>query len=350
MSVRTILLLAVVGGVIAAVPSSAVGKAQPSRVKVTKRNVEAIGMDGPIVAYDLKAGDGCNQVFSWNVNTNGGKVVSGDGTCEADSTSTGGGVTEIAAAGKRLAWITNLGGNTESDDDLYTSSLPKPKERHLLSAMRTGNVDGTLDGEWIVGVVGDGGLLAVSTYTTEGDDVNNEALRVIGPTGVKTIARGTGTTDSAAAGAGRIAVVRDDGKVALYSAAGRLLHVYATQRARDAALTQHRLIALTAKGLQVFDTGPTGSLLKTWKAPGDATSLDAEADRAVYGRYCTNSDTCGRNVYAVRVSTGKTVRLARVAHDIVGLEIEAAGVVYAYNTTKGHIVLRPTAQVEAALR
>jgi hypothetical protein len=331
------------------VPVSAGSVAGGPRVKTTKRTIESIGMDGPIVAYDLKAGSGCNQVYVWNVNTNGGKVVSGNGTCEADSTSTGGGVTEIAVGGKRIAWITNEGGNTESDDDLYTSTLPKPKEKHLASAMRTGDIDGQLDGQWIVGVVGDGDLLAVSTYTTEGDNVSDEALRVIGPFGLRTIARGTGTTDSAAAGSGRIAVVRDDGNVALFSAVGKLLHVYATKGASDAALTQHRLLAITDKGLQVFDTGPAGKPIATWKAPVNAVGLDAEGDIAVYSQYCRNADACGRNVYAVRVSTGKTVLLARASTDIEGLEIEPAGVVYAYNTSKGHLVLRSTAQVEAAL-
>lgn len=319
------------------------------RVKITKRAVEAIGMDGPIVAYDLEAGDGCNQVFTWNVNTNGGKVVSGDGTCEADSTSTGGGVTEIAVGGNRIGWITNLGGNTESNDDLYTSTLPKPKEKHLLSAMRTGDIDGELEGDSIGGLVGDGGLVAVSTWTIEGGDVTAGALRIIGPKGLKTIVKGGAATMSAAANAGRIAVVRDEGTVALYSETGKLLHVYRTSGASDAALTQHRLLAITNKGLQVFDTGPAGKSIATWKAPINAVSLDAEGDIAVYSQYCRSADACGRNVYAVRVSTGKTVLLARAPRDIEGLELEPAGVVYAYNTTNGHLVLRSKAHVEAAL-
>jgi hypothetical protein len=347
---RTILPLALVG-LVAATPVFASSGAGKPRIKTTKRDIESMGMDGPLVAYDLKSSDGCNQVFTWNVNTNGGKVVSGDGTCEADSTSTGGGVTQIGVAGGRLAWITNLGGNTESDDDLYTSSLPKPREKHLLSAMRTGDIDqGDLDGGWIVGVFGDGDLLAVSTYATKGGAISNAKLRVIGRSGVKTIARGERAIATIAVGSGRIATAAGDGRVRLWSRGGRLLHTYKVGQGDEAALTQHRLLVFGDKGMRVYDTGPSGRLLSTWKAPSRAYLADAEGDIAVYSIYCGTSDTCGRRVYAARVSTGKTVLLAKTPHDVVGLQIEPAGVVYAYNSAKGGtLVLRPMVRVEAAL-
>lgn len=346
---RTIVPIAV-AALLAAAPVLAGSTAGKPRVKTTKREIQAIAMDGALVAYDLK-GDysGCNQVFTWNVNTNGGKIVSGKETCGANDSSTGGGVTDIAVGGQRIAWITNGGGNTESGDDLYTSTLPKPTEKHLASALRYGDVDGRLDGDWIGGLYGDGSLVALSTWTAEGTARTKGALRTIGTAGLTSIAKGAAATISSAVGAGRIAVVRGDNTVALYSAAGRLLHDYDTVHASDAALTQHRLIAITNKGLQVFDTGPGGKLVATWKAPRNAFRLDAERDIAVYGQYCQYADACGRNVYAVRVSTGKTVLLARAPTDIVGLEIEPAGVLYAYNAAKSALVLRSLAQVEAAL-
>jgi hypothetical protein len=344
---RTILLLGLLAGV-AIVAASAAGKGDPSRVKTTKRDIESIGMDGPLVAYDLKAGSGCNQIYTWNVNTGGGKVVSGAGTCEADSTSTGSGVVQIAVAGSRLAWLANLGGNTEQDYDLYSSSLPKPKEKHLLSAMATGNVDtGDLEGDFIDGVYGDGNLLAVSSFTAGGGPITNAKLRTIGPGGLKTIARAITTV---AVGAGRIATAAGDGKIRLWSASGRLLHTYVVGEGNEAALTQHRLITFGDRGMQVFDTGPSGRRLAKWPASSHAYLADAEGDIAVYSIYCGTPETCGRRVYAVRISTGKTVQLAKTPHDVVGLQIEPAGVVYASNGAKGGtIVLRPMSQVEAAL-
>ena len=78
------------------------------------------------------------------------------------------GVRELAVAGPRAAWIVNQGGNSESDDYLYTSSFPRPKERKLASAIRTGEVSGVpicggthaggLAGTWIGCLVGNGGL------------------------------------------------------------------------------------------------------------------------------------------------------------------------------------------------
>src|SRR5207302_1811305 len=104
-----------------------------SRTRRGDKALMALSIDSPappepVVAYDLGAryAPGCNAVYTWNVNTNGGSIVSGKGTCGADESSTGGGVTEIGVAGTRLAWIVNEGGNTESDDDLFTATLPRP--------------------------------------------------------------------------------------------------------------------------------------------------------------------------------------------------------------------------------
>src|SRR5205809_2847361 len=94
------------------------GAPTATRIKNTNGWIESIGMDGPLLAYDV-GGPSCNKLFAWNVRTGAGALVSGKRTCAADSTSTGGGVTEIAVAGLRVAWIVNLGGNTESDDYLY---------------------------------------------------------------------------------------------------------------------------------------------------------------------------------------------------------------------------------------
>jgi hypothetical protein len=337
------LLLAVVAA-FAIAPISAGDVPGKIRVKTTKRDIESVAMDGPIVAYDLHAsGAGCNQVFTWNVNTNGGKIVSGRGTCDADNSSTGAGVIQIGVAGTRLAWIANGGGNTELDDDLYTSSLAAPTERHLLFAMRTGDVDqGELDGDWVRGVYGDGNLLAVSTWRTHRGAVSRAALRLVGPTRLTTIARGERAIVCVSVGGERIATAPGDGTIRLYSAAGRLLHTYAAGDARSAALTRERLVVPTADGLRVYGTGALGRLLATYTTPARADLVDAEGDVAVYSLR-------GR-VFALRISTGKAALLASAPRRIVGLQIERAGVVYAYNTTAGgRLVLTPMSRVESRL-
>ncbi|MFN2579441.1 MAG: iron chelate uptake ABC transporter family permease subunit, partial [Pyrinomonadaceae bacterium] len=99
--------------IIAAAALAAPTAPQP-RVKNTKGHIEWLAMDGPLLAYDVKGTrpDYCNKLFVWNVQTGGGALVSGRDTCEADDSSTGGGVVEVAVAGKRVAWIVNQGGNT----------------------------------------------------------------------------------------------------------------------------------------------------------------------------------------------------------------------------------------------
>jgi hypothetical protein len=346
------LLLFLAAAALAAAPLAARGGAAKDRVKTTKREIEAIAMDGPLVAYDLSAryDSGCNKVYVWNVNTNGGAVVSGNETCEADGSSTGAGVTEIAVAGKQVAWITNEGGNTESGDYLYTSSLTKPKEKPLLSALRYGDVDGQLDGDWMGGLVGNSDVLAVGTWATDGGAVSKQKLRAIRGSGLRTVAQGSAAITPTAAGKAGLAVTRRDGTVGLYSPAGRLLRSFPTEAAGAAALTRRRLVVDTKRGLQVFDTA-TGRLLATWRSKVTPDSLDAEGDVAVYNGKCITSGTCGRSVFATRLSTGKTVKLATFAADVLRAQIEPAGVVYAYNTNNGgHIVLTPMARVEAALR
>src|SRR5437763_1775362 len=244
---------AALAAAVAVLPAGAGSSSHP-RVKNVKREIESLAMDGPIVAYDLGAryAPGCNAVYTWNVNTNGGSIVSGKGTCGADESSTGGGVTEIGVAGTRLAWIVNEGGNTESDDDLFTATLPRPKEKHLAFAMRTGDVDQRLDGDWIGGVSGDGSLLAVSLWTTSGNTVTKAALETIRPAGLRTVAKGSGTVSAASVNGGRIAVLRGDGSVTIYSKNGGLLKTIGAH-ADEAALDGKQLVVLRSRQLAVYN-------------------------------------------------------------------------------------------------
>jgi hypothetical protein len=343
-----LLLLLGAAAALAIAPLAAQGGSAKQRVKTTKRDIEAIGMDGPIVAYDLHADSGCNELFTWNVNTNGGKLVSGKGTCEADDSSTGAGVVDVAVAGNQIAWIVNEGGNTESDDYLYTSSLPKPKEKGLFFGMGVGDADqGVFDGPFVGGVVGDGSVLAATTGTMKGGVVRSAAVRLIVAGRLRTFLKRNRALNVVAAGAGRLAISQSDEAVMVYSAAGKLLGTY--PGARDAALTAKLLVTLDGTSLRAFDLA-TDAKLPARTVPASARDLDAEGDIAVYGADCTRAPRCGRDVYALRLSTGKSVRLANVG-ELDGVEIEPAGVVYAFNTNKGgNIVVVPMAQIETKLR
>jgi hypothetical protein len=251
--------------------------------------------------------------------------MSGKATDLADVTSTGRGVRELAVAGQRVAWIINQGGNTESDDYLYASLLTKPKEQKIATARRTGDVSGVLSGNWIGGLVGSERLLAVNRWTTDATGTATTAgLYSLGAHNVKPIASGSSTLLAQSVDAGRIAVLRTDASVRVYSAAGRLLRTVTPSSAQQIVLQGNYLVVLTkTRTLAVFDS-KTGSLLKTLPVRGLAPrNLDVQANLAVY--------TAGRDLHVVQLKTGKDKVLASMSRGINFAQIEAPGVVYAGN-------------------
>jgi len=225
----------------------------------TPRAIEAIAMDGSRVAYDVSGGlntNGrtytCNSVYVWSLISGTVTRVSGKGTCDADTTSTGAGVRELALAGDRAAWIVNTGGNSESDDDLYTASLPRPKEHRLATATRSGPEDPVVVGDWIGGLVGAGKFLGVNRWSTDSQgNVTSTRLQAI-RTGLRTIGSGVDTMKAGATDGKQIAVLRVDGTVGLYSTAGRLVRVVTPTSAKQVAVRatgKDRIVVLTkAKG------------------------------------------------------------------------------------------------------
>jgi hypothetical protein len=321
---RLVGLLALVA-VLVAMPAQ--GRTARPWVKNTNGWIETIDMDGPRIAYDVRS-TACNKVFVWNVQTGGGARVSGARTCAADSTSTGAGVRELAAAGLRIAWIVNLGGNTESADYLYTAALPRPKETMLASAVRTGDVDGTLRGGWLAGLVGDTDLIAVDSWKTDATGkVIDPGLYRVDANGLTTIASGIGTLQVSAADSGRVAVARRDGTVGLYSSTGRLLQTIAPSSLKGVALRKDYVVVLTRTQTVEIYNANTGAFVKRLPVAPGAARLDVHSGLAVYA--------VGRAVHVLRLSDRHDAVLATAPRAITGLEIESPGVAYAYNTVRG---------------
>src|SRR6187551_656945 len=90
--------------VVAAVVVAAPSRPAP-QVKHTVGFIESLALDGSVVAYDVQGeqphGPACNRVYAWNIATRRVAKVSGAGTCGADNSSTGAGVSELAVAGSR---------------------------------------------------------------------------------------------------------------------------------------------------------------------------------------------------------------------------------------------------------
>ena len=300
-------------------------------------------MDGPWVAYDVASDVGrpCNRVYVWNVLTGATMAVSGKQTCHADDTSTGSGVRELAVAAPRVAWIVNQGGNSESDDYLYTSSFPRPKERRLASAIRTGEVSGVaicggphaggLAGTWIGCLVGNGGFLAVNRWSTDkSDNVTSARLQRIG-TGLRTIVSGAGSMDAVSTDGKQVAVLRADGSVGLYSTAGKLLRVVTPSTAKEAAVRGDYLVVLTKTNtLEVFNSH-SGKRLHVWRVAKRAAFLDVSSKMAAYAAPLAGG-RLPHAVHVLRLPTGKDRVVARnraIANQIRGVELEPTGLAYA---------------------
>ena len=200
------------------------------------------------------------------------------------TTSAGAGVFQLAIAGRRVAWLLNEGGNLESDDYLFTSSVANPRERQVASALRTGDSCGAgggshCAGPWLGGLVGSGKLIAMNRWTTDDNGaVTAGQLDALSGTRLKQVATGANTVQATAADGGRVAVLRADGSVALYSAAGKLLLTVDTRRTRKRLRYSGKDLVVVTKTrqLELFNAR-TGALRKTLNAhgtsrPGTSTS------------------------------------------------------------------------------
>jgi hypothetical protein len=330
------------------------------------RRIEAIAMDGSRVAYDVSGGLSkndrtyiCNAVHVWNLSSGAVTKVSGKGTCAADTTSTGAGVRELAVAGGRMAWIVNTGGDSESDDELFTASLPNPKEHRLATATRSGPIDPVVVGDWIGGLVGAGSFLGVNRWTTDLQGqvsaVNLEAIK----TGLRTIALGLDTMKAGATDGKRIAVMQPDKgpqtdeTVALYSTTGRLLFVVTPKSHQEVAIRGDYLAVLTqAQTLKVYNSH-SGKLLHTWRVAVGASHLDVSSGLAAYASQRSLTRSYLRIVHVLNLATGKDRVVATTKANgpgIAGVQLEPIGLVYADNFVTrtgytGRLVFIPMARL-----
>lgn len=340
--VKGLALLAATAGMCLAV--AAVVWAAPSYptplVKHTVGFIESLALDGSVVAYDAQGaqpkGPVCNRVYAWNVATRSVVKVSGAGTCGADNSSTGAGVPELAVAGSRIAWIANIGGNTESNDRLFTASLPKPRERRLASTLQTGSVDCVLTGRTLGGLVGSGGLLAYNIWTTAaanpGDEqscatkITSGSLRRITAAGTSPLRTGTDTILAQDADGGRVAVLHADATVELFSAAGKPLQTIGVDSPKEIALAGRRLLVLTkTRRIRVYST-QTGQPGAAYPVPRVAGNLAAAGNVVAYAS--------GRALHVIRLTTGKDVVVGTARKNIVAVAVSERAVAYAYNVSE----------------
>jgi hypothetical protein len=320
--------------------------------------IESLAMDGSRVAYDVAGDYGsrhpCNEVYVWNVDRHATSRVSGRQTCGADNTSTGAGVREVALAGGRAAWIVNQGGNSESGDHLYVSSVARPHERVLATAYRTGDVSGILTGNWLGGLVGAKSFLGVDHWATDtSGSVSSARLQRIGAR-LSDLARGNGTMLAESTDGKLVAVLREDGSVGVYSTRGQLLRsVTPAKGATEVAVRGDYLAVLTtADRLEVYNSH-SGRRVHTWRVAHGARSLDVSSGFATYAAPFP-SGGYARVVHIRRLKNGRDRVLVTTPPALIGVRLEPRGLVYAFNRVApgqpGTIAFVPMARVVRAAR
>ena len=328
--------------------ASGAGAAPKPLVKTANGWITALAMDGSNVAYGTQAyaPTNCFKVFSWNALSHAGLLLSGprSGNCGSDEPD-GERVVAVALAGPRVAWIRNITGNTEADDYLYTRLLGKEKRllgpRHGRDERRP--AEGRLDrrprrlGQRAGGQRvehrphghGDEGLARERRpHEREGGrDRQRHAHRRVG--------RPRPDRRSPQRRLGRDLLRR---RV--------LLTAVTPPSVRSIALRKDFLVVLTKTSTLSIYNSHTGAFIRSWPVPAAAANLDVSQNIAVFSVW--------RKLYALQLTTGKLVVLAAEKRAIVAAQIEAPGVVFAYNTVKGlkdvgNLVFLPLSAVKTAV-
>ena len=332
-------LVLVVPSVIVLALSASASTMPTRKVEHTGSPVTTLAIDGPRVVYST---DG-NGVYVWNLRS---------GVTSRVRVPTKSGfplVQEVAIAGTRVAWITRhvSGISEETSERLYTASVTGTGSRELGHAHRVHqfgipSLTQLWHGDWMTGLVGSGETLAVSRWTEtplpdwSGTTITNARLNSIGKTGLRQIVAGEQAIVSQSADADRVAVLRADGTVGIYSATGALLKKVTPTSAQEITLGGGRLVVLTkAKTLETYGS-ETGLLRESWPI----RTRDSVGHLQAYGRIAVLSVDPryrARDLRVVDLKTGKSVTLPKRARSGWNdASVGPLGIVYSVNNYKAY--------------
>jgi outer membrane murein-binding lipoprotein Lpp len=327
-----------------------------SRVRHVRGTIKVLAMDGNRIAYGVQASPSANKVAVWNVRSGRTTQVSGVLTQRTGDSGSGTGLFGLAIAGTRVAWLANVGGNIEGDDYLFTSSVTNPHERKVTWVQRTGDAcsggppvsNPGCAGDWLLGLVGSGNVLALDRWTTAPLEQVTESARleILGKQ-PKPVANDAPPFLSVDVDHGRIVVLRSAQNVVLYSPNGKVLQSIDTpETASTAALSGNNLVVLTGKRSLELYNAKTGALRKTFAMRGSVQprNLGVQGNIAIY--------TTGSAIHAVNLSSGKDRVVAEHRGGPLFAQIDSAGLAHAsngYAPGKVKIVFVPFARVAAAV-
>jgi hypothetical protein len=318
----------------------------------THGRIRMLAGDGNRVAVVVPA-KGCERVV---VRTVPGRTSRSFKACG------NGGVTELALAGGRVAWIEANYGNY-AHLSVIAATLAAGRPHAIESEISYGP---GLGGEWVGQLLGGGPLLAFNTWLVKckpppgfGCDPWDPTLSVSGEQLVRisagrgvVVRSGPGSYPLRAVGGGRMAV-ESAGAVTVLAAGGS--HV-ATVRAAEG--NPPRATALSRTRLAIERTFTVDLYNPATGARTKSLSLGPAAALELAGLSAKLALLRGpRRLVLVRLRDGKLISLplSRAAEDgLVDARLTAAGLFYAYNlpraAAKGRIVFEPAAKLLARFR
>jgi hypothetical protein len=356
--------------------------------------VHRLSAAGPRVALVVTERRDCDRVVLWQPATGSRSTVGGTRSCFAGGLSTGGGVSELVLAGRRLAWITYAGGNTR-ELDLYTKRIGERGATRLASASH--DVDSDDGGSYLGNLLGRGSAFSsqarvvwngwaacvvVSELNELGCDPADLPPGVTpGPDGVALYAQRLRSFDGAARSTLRTgpdalaAVATGGGLLALRtgtrraldtegpspagtfvvldaSGAPRLAFPAPAGRYRGAVLDRHVLATIRDASLEVYDL-ENGARLASYPvaAPRGARALELTSLNGGSVAYVS-----GDTAHVLRLADGRetTVR-AGGAVGAVDAELTEHGLFLAYTVRtggrdRGRALHVPRADLDARLR
>lgn len=308
----------------AAAPVSSISLA-PSRVLPTQNAVLELAADGSRVAVETACDGG--PVATWDA---AGKLEQiARSACDTEN-----GRRELTLAGSRSAWIWD-------NYSMITSYLEVVAPGRKAATLEYADEKGY--GEMVGNLLGEGELLVYNTWGTGGGYEPRKVVptlwRVAGTTKHKVVV-GADALTAVDVDAGRIAVLRDDGRLVLLDQRGKRLGAFAlgtkqmrrepSTRRWPVRLTGALVVALRGTTIEVRDAA-TGTVRHRWPTVRSEAPIaleDARGNLAVY--------MAGLRLHLLRLSDGRDVALDLVdAEGPVHAELEPDGLYYSYNTSVG---------------
>jgi hypothetical protein len=183
-----------------------------------------------------------------------------------------------------------------------------------------------------------GSQILVNRWTTDDTGaVTDSSLYALSGTTLKLVAAGTGAGEAVAADSKRVALLRPDGTIALYSTTGTpLFSVTPEAQAEKVALSGRNLVALEPGGTLALYDARTGSLRQTFTLHGNPDvllqrALAVQGNVAVYSTPVRNNGTLVREsaIRALDLANGKDREVGRLRGQITVAAINSTGLVYA---------------------